>query len=360
MKIIHLISGCFGQGGAERLVADLAEAQIKLGHDVIICTYRDLNKNSLLIPSGVKHHSFGKKKGLSPNLVFAIKSYLKTEKPDIVNCHLPAVFLYLIPSLLFCKNIKFFYTIHNDPIQEESRPFVRALRKHFINNGRLQFIAISETIKSSFEVLYGVSGIEMIYNGRRKIDKSPAFENVNKEVDLYKRDKDTKVFVAVGRLTSVKNHKLMIESFAKHRLDNIVLLILGQGDQTQFNNVFSNNVHLLGPKDNVYDYLYCADAFCMSSTYEGFPISIIEAMSIGLPIISTKVGGIPDIIKEEENGFLSSSLEVDDYVNVITKYLSTSDSDLSRISELNKKEFTEKYDINCTAKHYLALYRRSI
>ena len=68
MKIIHLISGGLGQGGAERLVMDLSGAQAALGHDVTICSFRDFDKAKIDVAPGVRLHSLGKTKGLSPTL----------------------------------------------------------------------------------------------------------------------------------------------------------------------------------------------------------------------------------------------------------------------------------------------------
>ena len=98
----------------------------------------------------------------------------------------------------------------------------------------------------------------------------------------------------------------------------------------------------------------------MSSLYEGLPISIIEAMSAGLPIVSTSVGGIPDIVKEGVNGFLSESLDVDDFVKTIRRFLSMSATDLAKMKEANKNEYNEKYTIERTAEQYLALYQRTV
>lgn len=355
MKIIHLISGYLGQGGAERLVVDLAEAQAEMGHDVTICTFRDRNERSLPVPQGVKYHSFGKKKGIAPTLPFKIKSYLKNEEPDVVNCHLPAVFLYLIPSLTGCKDVKFFYTIHSNPIQEEHRIFVRKLRNHFIQNGQLHFVAISETVKNSFEDLYGVPDIRMIHNGRKMTAKSEAFGDVHKEVDSYKKNENTKVFIAVGRLTAEKNHRLMIEAFSRLLSENLILLILGQGDRRQFDDVITDNIFLLGPKDNVHDYLYCADAFCMSSVYEGFPISIIEAFSAGLPVLSTRVGGIPDVVKDDRNGLLCET-NIDSYESMLKRFLAMDEGTLCWLGENGRKDFDEKYNIQSTAAKYVELY----
>lgn len=355
MKIIHLISGYLGQGGAERLVVDLAEAQAAMGHDVTICTFCDRNERSLPVPKGVKCQSFGKEKGFSPTLSFRINSFLNAKKPDVVNCHLPAVFLYMIPSLMGRKKMIFYYTIHSNPIQEESRIWVRKLRRCFINSGKLHFVAISQTVKISFEDLYGVSGIKMIYNGRKQTKKSFAFESVQSEVNSYKKDDYTNVFVAVGRLTAEKNHRLMIEAFSKLTDENAILLILGQGDKNQFDNIISNNVFLLGPKDNVHDYLYCADAFCMSSVYEGFPVSIIEAFSVGLPVLSTCVGGIPDAVKDGQNGLLCE-VNLASYEAMLKRFLALEENERKCMGQNGRLFFEERYDIRTIAAQYLALY----
>jgi len=359
MKIIHIISGYLGQGGAERLVVDLAEAQAQLGHSVTIACLYPTNERSLQVPSVVKVHSFGKTKGVNVKLPFAIKKYINDENPNVVNCHLPALFLYMIPSLLRCK-CKFFYTIHSNPIQEEPRLWVRIIRKFFISTNKLKFVGITDKNKNDFEELYGVNGkLEVIYNGRKSLGKTLIFDDVKTEVEQYKTDSNTKVFIAVGRLFEPKNYPLMLKSFAELTSENIVLLILGFGDKNQFKDITPTNVDFLGAKNNVCDYLLCADAFCMSSSYEGMPISIIEAMSAGLPVLSTNVGGIPDIVEDGVNGLLCKTQEISDYVTMIKKYLSLTQVDTKKMSEINKATFAEKYDISITAKRYLQLYQET-
>ena len=356
MKILHIISGYLGQGGAERLVIDLAEAQAQLGHNITIACLYPTNERSLQVPAIVKVHSFGKTRGLNIKLPFLIKNYINAENPDAVNCHLPALFLYMIPSLLRC-NCKFFYTIHSNPIQEEPRKWVRNMRKYFINIGKLKFIGITDKNKDDFEALYGVSDkLTVIYNGRKPLEPTSQYDAVKTEVNEYKTNSDTKVFIAVGRLFEPKNYPLMLKSFYQLISENVVLLILGFGDQNQFKDITPSNVRFLGAKNNVCDYLLCADAFCMSSSFEGMPISIIEAMSVGLPVLSTNVGGIPDIVKDEVNGLLCKTQEVADYVAMLKRYLSLPVAKIDEISKVNRATFAEKYDIALTAKKYIQLY----
>lgn len=358
MKIIHLISGNLGQGGAERLVLDLAAEQANLGHDVSICCFRKTSPTLPRIQENVHLISLEKKPGLSPFFSFKLFGFLKKEHPDIVNCHLPAVFPYLVFSLLFLKDIAFCYTIHNTPVFEEGRKIIRDIRRFFINRNRLHIIAISDFIKSDFAKLYDTQNVQTIYNGRNNISKTTDFDKVRKEINSYKKDSDTKVFIAVGRLMEQKNYPLLLNSFAELKNRNIICIILGGGDARQFLDITPENVFFLGPKSNVGDYLLCSDAFCMSSSWEGFPIAIIEAMSAGLPILATAVGGIPDAVVDGKNGFLCTEISNGSFSEIIKKYLSLQDSEREFISKNNINEFLKNYDIHFTAKQYIDLYER--
>jgi glycosyltransferase involved in cell wall biosynthesis len=367
MKIIHLISGNLGNGGAERLVLDLANEQAEMGSDITICCFRSISNVNLIEKSEkVKLYSFLKKKGFDLFLPFSLYRFFLKEKPDVVNCHLPAVFLYVYLSLILCKKTKFFYTIHNDPIQEEPRLIIRKLRRFLIKRKILIPIAISNIIKEKFEFLYNISNIEFVSNGRKKIFKTIDFEKVSEEIRGYKKNNDTLVFIAVGRISKEKNHQLLIRVFAEleRKKENVILLIIGNdygwGLLEECLKIKSDNTFFLGSKQNVSDYLFCSDVFCLSSIYEGLPISILEAISIGLPIISTNVGGIPDIVKDSENGFLVNSLEQSDYLATVEKYLQLNKDEIQYISINNKLLFEKEFNIVNTAKSYLKVYQKYI
>jgi len=359
MKILHIISGDFGQGGAERLVADLTKAQADLGYDVTICCFRKRAEKTFDIDDQVKFHSFNKEKGLSIFLPVKIASFIKKNGYDVVNCHLFAVFLYMIWSLLVCRKPKFFYTIHNNPLGEEKRGWVNKIRGYFFKKKRIIPIAISQQIKSGFENLYGIKDIPVILNGRCDLQKTQEFETAYKEIASYKKTDNTKVFIAVGRVMTQKNYPLLISAMNKLTNEDVILVIIGRMDDEAFsicNAINKGKTYLLGSKSNVQDYLFCADIFCMSSIYEGLPISMIEAMSVGLPIVSTNVGGIPDIIEDGVNGFLVNDLDTGTYFASLKKALTQAPSEYKTISERNKHDFKQKYDISGTAKSYINLY----
>ena len=105
----------------------------------------------------------------------------------------------------------------------------------------------------------------------------------------------------------------------------------------QYINLISNV-----PNEQVPKYLIASDIFVLSSLTEGFPLCLAEAMAAGLPIIATNVGGIPDIIKDDENGFLvepKNPKEIAKKVILVIK----DDNLRKKISEKNRIE-SKKYD----------------
>lgn len=362
MKILQLISGDLGQGGAERLVIDLVNAQAGMGHNVTVCSFRKPNEQmaAQLLPD-VHIHDMGKQLGFDFTLMYRIYKYLKTEKFDIVNCHLTAAFPYIILSLLLLRQTKFFYTIHSDVLPEEPRKIMRDIRRFFILSNRLTFIGISKKIGDDFKGIYRLNNpIPVIYNGRNEQTKTVSFSEVSSKIESYKQDASTKVFVAVGRMTPEKNFGMLIKAFSELKDENVILLIIGRdinGFIQKHKDDTPNNTHYIGSVQNVYDYLLCSDCFIMSSTYEGLPISIIEAMSASLPIVSTPVGGIPDIVTDGENGYLSASVEVDDFVNTIERYLNDDKKHIDTIKMNNRQKFLNNFLIQKTAEEYISLYQ---
>lgn len=361
MKILQLISGDLGQGGAERLVIDLANAQAEMGHDVTVCSFRKPNQQmaSQILPS-VRLCDMGKLKGFDWSLMFRIYRFLKKESFDIVNCHLPALFPYFVFSLFVIKKTKFFYTIHSDVLSEEPRKYMRDIRRYFARSGKLNFVGISKKIGADFQQVYNLpNSIPVIYNGRKTQKPTSAYQDVRQMIESFKQNENTKVFVAVGRMTKEKNFDMLVRAFSMLADRNIVLMIIGRDPDNfidKHKDVTPSNTHYIGSVPNVFDFLLCSDCFIMSSFYEGLPIAMIEAMSASLPIISTPVGGIPDIVEDGENGYLSASVNLDDFINAINRFLNDDKDNVDMTKENNRQKFVNMFMIEKTAESYINLY----
>lgn len=148
-------------------------------------------------------------------------------------------------------------------------------------------------------------------------------------------------FVSTGRLVPIKNFDMLLTAFSKIRDENIILRVIGDGPlmhQLSSKYSFNKKIIFCGHLDNakVKNILNNSDVYIQSSKNENLPISILEAMSFGLPAISTNVGGISEIIKNNKTGFLVSKEDVNGMARCILE--------LSRNRELREKFGQASYD----------------
>lgn len=187
--------------------------------------------------------------------------------------------------------------------------------------------------------------------------------HIKKELSLNKR----KIVTYAGRLIESKGVHVLLESWKKITKDSsdIFLIILGRGhlekklkEQSRILGI-EESIKFCGSVNNVRDYLIATDFFVLPSFREGFPNSVLEAMACGLPVISTKIGGVVDVINNGKNGILVEPGNVNQLEDAIKKL--TSDKDYARVLGKNAlKTIREKYDINIIVKKYIELYARCI
>ena len=116
---------------------------------------------------------------------------------------------------------------------------------------------------------------------------------------------------------------------------------------------FKDFVQFLGRQSDVYKFLTQADVFTLPSLYEGVPLSIIEAMGTGLPIVATNVGGIPDMI--DNSCAILTSLDINEIANAFEKYYL--DKDLREKHGLLVKERALEFSSTQMAEKYVEIYR---
>lgn len=118
------------------------------------------------------------------------------------------------------------------------------------------------------------------------------------------------ILLSVGELNDNKNHELIVEAMGMLAMKNLHLVILGEGQNAESIKEAAQalgvapNVHLEGFRTDVDSYYYGADIFVMPSKREGLPVSLMEAMSCGLPCIASDIRGNRDLIENGRNGLL--------------------------------------------------------
>jgi glycosyltransferase involved in cell wall biosynthesis len=168
-------------------------------------------------------------------------------------------------------------------------------------------------------------------------------------------------FCCVGSITKRKGQELIIHAFNKLSLkekENFQIIFLGEGDQkVQLVSLvqklrLDKYLKFKGSVNNIDDYLTRSDVFILTSYDEGLPIAIIEALRHGLPIISTKVGGIPEMVDNYYNGILIEPFE-DDLLNVF-KNMDSYDLELFGLNSI--KVFQKKFTQDAMFSNYIDIF----
>lgn len=296
----------FGLAGAERMAENLILALKENGHDVLVVSLFDFESSITqhLESKGVEVRYLGKKPGLDLSVIKKLRQLIRAYSADIVHTH-RYVLQYVYPACIGLRNVSIVHTVHNVANREIPKK-QQGLQGLFFRSSRVTPVAISPLVKESIAAQYNidVNEIPEIYNGVDLALKNECLADNNRSERFE--------LLHIGRYSFQKNHRLLIDSFARVARKNADVCLTLLGDGELFGEIsdlidtygIRSQVNQVGKVDDVVPYLLKADAFVLSSRYEGFPISLIEAFLAGLPCISTNVGGVPDIIKHGVNGLL--------------------------------------------------------
>lgn len=367
MKILQIIPS-LGSGGAERLVVDLCNELANQGEDVVLCITQNPHEYDYgfylnELSDSVRFISLNRPKGFTYKNIFLLQKIIKEVNPDIVHVHL-SILLYVYLLSVSNMNVCFYNTIHSLAEKTCKNLFFKMLNYFCYSVGLIKVIAISEECKTSYEKFYNLKNATLIHNGRKKNVPSERFPLVTDEIKKLKQHESFFVFVHVARYHKDKNQQLLIQVFNRLAKEGLGYSLLIIGDWTfceeakQLAKLANDRICFLGTQKNVCDYLFLADAFCLTSDYEGMPISLLEALSSGCTPICTPVGGIKDMIQDGVTGFMSENVSEIAYYDAIKRFLNN--------RNIIKKEtlikyFEDNYSIeHCVSKHiYLYQNRRN-
>lgn len=361
MKIIQFIPN-LNSGGAERFVVDLSNS-LANNQKVYLFTLLDINEHGFYksdLLENVEVISLNKKLGVNLLLPFKIFFKLRKIKPDIVNTHLSSIF-YLFLCYFALKKTFFFHTIHNDARKEAPTKFDYFIRLFLFKSKLVSPITISDESSGGFQSFYGLDSHQI--NNGRYIDFNKQYINNSLFVD-FKKTPNTKILLSVGRIVKAKNQIMLANAFniLISKGYDISLLIIGNIRDKEIAakiKLINNDIHLLGQVSNPLDYIANANVFCLSSLYEGMPISLIECFGVGTIPICTPVGGIKDMIDDGKNGFLSDDISLESYVVALEKYLSLNEDEINKMKNHSKKEY-QNYSMKTCANKYKLVYQKKL
>ncbi len=346
MKII-ISCGTMMQGGAERVISILSEKFSDMGHNVELLLYFEkpqFYKLDERVRVTVDEKVIGNKNVLRH--IAWRRSFIKKSKPDVVISFLAPINMVDIIAMLGFKT-KHIVADRSDPRRSPEEFIIRCARDflyHFgdgivlQNNRNREYFPYAIRKKS-----------KIIYNPLDLGEYMGCGLNSEKE----------KKIVCVGRIIDSKRPEMLIRAFRKicNEFPQYKLVFLGDGNKKTEMEEYANTlglaekVEFCGAVENVFEQIKSAALFVLCSDYEGMPNSLLEAMCIGIPVISTRVSGATDVITHGENGILIECSDEEALADAMMRMLS--DDDLRRKCSENAVKLCEKLNCDKIAKQWL-------
>lgn len=346
MRILQIITLC-ELGGAQAVVANLSN-YLSHSHEVIVAAGEGDGGMFKLLDKAVKIERIPSlQRAISPmKEVKAIREMRKLYKkynPDIVHLHSSKAGM--LGRVAFPKS-KTIYTVHGfDSIRLAYRKFlpIEKMMQHRCS----AVVGVSRYDEKNLKDEGIVNNVHTIYNGiypPKKLDKDP--------FSIYRQTKG--IVLCIARLAPPKNHRLFCE--LARRFPDHAFLWIGNLQEPDFD--YPDNVHFLGNIPHAGSYIKYADLFLLTSEYEGLPIVIIEALASGVPIISSKVGGVPELLDGEYGHALENNPDI--MAPYIGKMLSLDPAQKAEMENAATDKFKKEFTIGKMAEGYIDIYNKLI
>ncbi len=285
-----------GEGGLEKHVIELANGLIRRQRNIKVSVIADPMYGTHF-PHGITFMPFvfsGSRR--NPIALFLLWRTIGKTRPDLIHAHGNKA-ASMVGRLLPLLKVRSVATLHS---RKKNVRMFRAFER---------VIAVSKASTLNLEH----AGIRIIYNGITPLDdQTQASDEAWDHVPRGKR------VIAVGRLVPVKGFDLLIEAWSQI---DAYLLILGEGferprlERLIADKGLTDRIRLAGHQADVLPYMRSADLMVISSRYEGCPYVLVEALQHDLPVVSTRVGVMPELLPAqalsdvEAPGSLASTIE---------------------------------------------------
>ena len=370
MKILHLVDSA-GFYGAETVIITLALEQKTSNEVPVVCAL--IKKNQADPDIVIKARAYGLNAVALPvsgniwRQSKLIVDYAKSKSFDIIHSHgyRPGILVGLVIGLSAISKVR---TLHG---WTHSTYFSKLFIYNFIDALLLwrqdAVVVVSNKMKKNILMRFvPKSLISTIHNGI-STDSHPliTLEELN-DPKFQKLYMSNYLIGAVGRLSAEKAQSDLIRAVALLRKEDyqVAIVIIGEGPERQSLERLSSElkisdfVYLPGYLDNAARYLHLFRVLCIASLTEGLPITILEAMQHGVPVLSTNVGDIPELL-ENGRGFLVSPRHPEEIAMCIKEMIN--DPEKTRtMSEQAKQYFTKNYTSKTMVRMYSDVYKRVI
>ena len=352
---ILLFSRSTQHGGTENVIVQLCEILKPLCNKVVVCTadgfdVRTINK------LGIHHYMLPDITDKSLKTMLAISRKLKlivrNERITVIHSHHRMAAFYT--ELLFRENIIKIANAHNTFTDK------RKLTQFVYRNTHV--IAVGEKVKENLVEYYGISEkqVVVIHNAIKPFDRRVT------PIKEFREMKEAGYMLVgnIGRLSEQKGMKYFIQAAAKtlEAYPMTRFYIVGDGDERRELEHLAKRLLpkgalvFLGYRADIQNVMSQLDFVVLSSLWEGFPLTPIEAFSVGKTVVATDVDGTPEIVEDGKNGLLVEAGDVDSLTGAIAKIIG--DKDLrERLGRNAYRRYAEEFSYEKMAERYVKYYR---
>jgi len=305
-------------GGAEVLAARLGEALRDEYRFVFACLDGSGPLAARVRELGFQVAVLDRQPGFDWRCAARLRELMRRERVALLHAHQYTPFFYCLAARAWRRNPPILFTEHGRWFPDYPRRKRIWFNRLAMRKGD-RAIGVGHFVKHALVVNEGLPRrrVDVIHNGvnLQEYDRPLADRDaVRREVGA---EEGEVTVVQVARLDALKDHLTAIRAFAQavHTAPGLRLVLVGEGpEETAIRREIAaqdigNRVSLLGLRHDVPRLLKAADAFLLTSISEGIPLTIIEAMAAGLPVVATDVGGVSEIVGQ--TGFRAPAKDVD-------------------------------------------------
>ncbi|MDP5134707.1 glycosyltransferase family 4 protein [Rheinheimera baltica] len=350
--VIHVVSS-LKVGGAERFVIDLCQEQLQLGMDVAILSF-GLPEDALVKVCRELGLHFFILSGKSWQA--QLKRYQLLSKFDVIHLHSPAVLKSLIFHVMLLKNKTLIYTRHGAaPLRETHWVWLHRLARRFIS--AVTFVSADAQRTFGHHDWHNVPQY-IIDNGVKLPTEVITSEHTGMAANI-----DILRLGSVGRMVKLKSQLSLLQAVSQMDIESqhkIELHFFGDGElrsqleafHQQHSGIKAVFHGMETNRENIYPNI---DVLVVTSSTEGLSMVILEAMAYGKPVIATRVGGNPMLVKTGETGFLYEFNDIEALSSLISGLLQRNEQ-RQKLGTQAREWVNQQYSLAKTAGHYKELY----
>lgn len=364
MRIL-LLSTSMGMGGADKLLLTAAQTMQSRGHEVLIVSITALGPMGLEARSlGIPTESLEIRRGVpDPRGLIRLIKLTRSWRPDVVHSHMVHANLLARALRLFVRVPVLISTIHN--VYEGGPVWMAGYR---LTNRVVDHItAVSQAAADRFvnERIVPREMVTVIPNGvdmdRMRNVAPEARVSIRRSLGLEREF----VWIAVGRFEIAKDYPNMLRAFARvrERTSQAVLLLVGRGSlQADTEKLvgelgLAGAVRFLGVRHDIPEVMSTADGYVMSSAWEGMPMVLLEAAAAGLPIVTTRVGGNPEVVCEAESGYVVPPRDPSALAAAMLRLMDLPEQERRSMGIRGQEHVETHYGLHRVAERWEAIYR---